>query len=371
MASMVGASTMLMQRNTMEKSYCDAQNPEANSPNEKRGNLQRANTDYSKLNRDDDSTFYGQCLLRQLYRPRLPYPAWDYDWDHRETNATSQQAMSSGKGFAESKKLGKTRHLLLVRHGQYDERYKDDRRRKLTPLGRHQAELTGQRLALIARGGLGMMKREFAGPCHFKCIHTSDMERAKETASIIASHLSHVELKEPDPMLNEALPAPMIPIRPDIRAVREIDANHSRIEAAFQKYVHRSDPMDDVKPDGSVDHTKEESVEHDDGDHHHQNEPQEHHNQQISSSYSSTYQADEDHEHEFEVIVGHGNIIRYFFCRSLQLPPEAWLRISTFNCSITYLIIYPNGYVSCRMLGDVGHLGYDSTTFSGSHGYNW
>ena len=37
----------------------------------------------------------------------------------------------------------------------------------------------------------------------------------------------------------------MIPIRPDIRAIREIDANHSRIEAAFQKYIHRSLPSAD------------------------------------------------------------------------------------------------------------------------------
>eukprot|EP00522_Entomoneis_paludosa_P019059 CAMPEP_0172448912 /NCGR_PEP_ID=MMETSP1065-20121228/7799_1 /TAXON_ID=265537 /ORGANISM="Amphiprora paludosa, Strain CCMP125" /LENGTH=430 /DNA_ID=CAMNT_0013200505 /DNA_START=9 /DNA_END=1301 /DNA_ORIENTATION=- len=360
--------------NQVSPAYCDASDPGAESPYEKNtGGVQRAKTDYSKLAErqdDDKTTFYGQCLLRQLYRPRLPYPAWDYDWDHRETSATSQEAMSSGKGFAESKRLGKTRHLILVRHGQYDERYKDDRRRKLTPLGRHQAELTGQRLALIARGGLGMMKREFAGPCHFKCIHSSDMERAKETARIIASHLPHVELKEPDTMLNEALPAPMIPIRPDIRAVREIDANHSRIEAAFQKYVHRSDPEDEAKTDeGSVDQTKEESVEHDDDESGEQHQPPQ---GPGSTSYSSSYHSEHvDHEHEFEVIVGHGNIIRYFFCRALQLPPEAWLRISTFNCSITYLIIYPNGYVSCRMLGDVGHLGYDSTTFSGSHGYNW
>lgn len=204
--------------NMMSVTACDADPyaaPQVDGTEELPAEIRRQKTDFRKLEeldatRDDDdkTTFYGQCLLRQLYRPRLPYPAWDYDWDHRETSATSQQAMSSGKGFTESKRLAKTRHIILVRHGQYDERYKDDRRRKLTPLGRHQAELTGQRLALMARGGLGMMKREFAGPCHIKCIHVSDMERAKETASIIHSHLSHVKMNDPDPMLNEALPAP-------------------------------------------------------------------------------------------------------------------------------------------------------------------
>ena len=74
---------------------------------------------------------------------------------------------------------------------------------------------------------------------------------------------------------------------------------------------------------------------------------------------------------EFEIVVCHGNVIRYFFCRALQLPPEAWLRMSTFNCSITYLVIRPNGMVSARTMGDIGHLSYEESTFSGSHGFKW
>lgn len=199
---------------------------------------------------DEDNTtmFHGQCLSRQLRRPKLPYPAWDYNWDHRETEATSKEALSGQAQFAKSKSIGQTRHILLIRHGQYDERFKDDRRRRLTPLGRHQAELTGQRLALLARGGLqggsqlipgnAITTTSVAGhkpkpdqshtvttggststgsttggnhpgaPLYFKAIHSSDMERAKETARIIHSHLPHVKLNPPDPILNEALPAP-------------------------------------------------------------------------------------------------------------------------------------------------------------------
>ena len=131
----------------------------------------------------------------------------------------------------------------------------------------------------------------------------------------------------------------MVPSRPDIDAEaarREIEANQDRIEAAFQKYVHRADPYDD-----------HEMVEHD------------------------TAHDDEFQPHEFEVIVGHGNVIRYFFCRALQLPPEVWLRFSTFNCSITYIMVQPNGLVSIRGMGDFGHMPYDSLTFSGLHGLNW
>ena len=77
------------------------------------------------------------------------------------------------------------------------------------------------------------------------------------------------------------------------------------------------------------------------------------------------------HRHEYEVIVCHGNVIRYFFMRALQLPPEAWLRLCTFNCSLTYFTIRPTGGVSCRMLGDTGHMDMEHTTFSGHHGFNW
>merc|ERR1712113_1363236 len=78
-----------------------------------------------------------------------------------------------------------------------------------------------------------------------------------------------------------------------------------------------------------------------------------------------------DDRHECEVIVGHANMLRYFFCRALQVPPEAWLRLQTFNCSLTYLVVMANGHVQARMLGDVGHLPEDLITFSGSHGWNW
>jgi len=119
----------------------------------------------------------------------------------------------------------------------------------------------------------------------------------------------------------------VIPVRKELKAMLDakVDEEHERIEKAFQKYMHRS----------------------------------------------TTNTADNGEKHEFDVIVCHGNVIRYFFCRALQLPPEAWLRLCTFNCSLTYLMILPNGNVSCRMMGDIGHLRYDHTTFSMYHGFVW
>jgi serine/threonine-protein phosphatase PGAM5 len=147
----------------------------------------------------------------------------------------------------------------------------------------------------------------------------------------------------------------MIPMRPDILpdvAEQEIDENHARIEAAFHKYIHRADPAETPSSSSS------------------RNDPK-HRHQQTLDQQPSLLAPPPQEKHEFEVIVGHGNVIRYFTCRALQIPPEAWLRLSCFNCSITYLMIHPNGYVTCRAFGDMGHLGYDNSTFSGKHGYHW
>lgn len=292
---------------------------------------------------DNDELFHGQCLKRQMHIPVVPYPLWDYNWDGKMTDDTSLEAFREGRnsGSSSKQKEGekssrkkKSRHLLLVRHGQYDERSSEDKDRKLTPLGRKQAIQTGIRLAEIAKGSANFEKERFNGKCKVKTIYVSDMTRAKETANLIAKQFhesDNMVVQEPDPLLNEALPAPMVPIRPDILgATKEIDEHHDRIEEAFQKYFYRDDEGDDE----------------DDDDEH----------------------AESD---DFEIVVCHGNVIRYFFCRALQLPPEAWLRLCTFNCSITYLVIRPNGMVSARMMGDIGHLDYDESTFSGYHGFKW
>ena len=58
--------------------------------------------------------------------------------------------------------------------------------------------------------------------------------------------------------------------------------------------------------------------------------------------------------------------IRYFpfLSRSLQLPPEAWLRMSIGNCGITKISIRPNGRVSLREMGGTGHLPPELITFN-------
>ena len=95
----------------------------------------------------DTKLFQNQCLERQLFNPKLPYPAWDYNWDGKAIEGvTDLEGHRSGKA---RKQKGKTRHIILVRHGQYDETFPEDEKRKLTPLGRIQATKTGQRLGML------------------------------------------------------------------------------------------------------------------------------------------------------------------------------------------------------------------------------
>jgi serine/threonine-protein phosphatase PGAM5 len=174
-----------------------------------------------------------------MYKPKVPYPAWDYNWDGNETPETSLEAAKQGLNINVK---GKTRHVILVRHGQYDESSEKDEERILTPLGRLQAIRTGKRLREIMNGSESFAFTKFRGPCPISAIRVSNMARARETADLIAAELG-LQVEEPDPDLNEAIPAPIVPIRQDLaRTTEEIDQHHERIERAFQRYIYRCKP---------------------------------------------------------------------------------------------------------------------------------
>lgn len=220
----------------------------------------------------------------------------------------------------------------------------------MTDLGKEQADITGRRIAELVKG----VDDKF-GPCRVKVLHVSDMARAKETADLIAQYLPSVERSSPDPILNEGKPSHYIPGGKASKSdIAKTDEGHVRIEGAFQKYFYRqvfNETRDkpEIQPyDTAIPVEDSQRV-----------------------TIGSTELKEEDSKHEFEIIVCHANVIRYFTCRALQLPPEAWLRLCTFNCSLTYFTIRPTGTVSIRSLGDCGHLPYEKITFSTHHGYNW
>lgn len=69
--------------------------------------------------KEDDTDFYhGMFPRRQLWKPKYEYPLWDRNWDQREPVEQDKQHARL------LRKSGVTRHVILIRHGQYDETYK-------------------------------------------------------------------------------------------------------------------------------------------------------------------------------------------------------------------------------------------------------
>ena len=67
---------------------------------------------------------------------------------------------------------------------------------------------------------------------------------------------------------------------------------------------------------------------------------------------------------EIDILVCHGNVIRYFMCRGLQVTPDAWLRFGIHNGSISVLNMGPSGRVSVRTYGEAGYMPKEKMTYN-------
>ena len=72
------------------------------------------------LQTDATGQFHGLFPNRQLWVPKLPYPLWDKNWDNLHPQSTGN-VEEDRKHLRKLRKEGVTRHILLIRHGQYDE----------------------------------------------------------------------------------------------------------------------------------------------------------------------------------------------------------------------------------------------------------
>ena len=263
------------------------------------------------------------AIEAQLFQPAVPYPQWDPNWDHRELD-------SRGRMRSQTRPSGAPRrHLLLIRHGQYDESSTEDHKRILTELGRAQAIASGQRVAEL----LGQKGAVCRG------VHSSRLARAVETADLLHAQLKDVKRYPGDPQLNEGVPCHAIP--DGVHHAAAVYRDGARIEAAFRKYFKRAIPWDEIDDD--------------------EDDEEEYATQPLPDAPTD----------EYDVLVCHANVIRFLALRALQLPPEGWLRLCTMNGSITHITISSDGKVSLRSLGDTGHLSVDQISFGGYLGVNW
>ncbi|VDM01447.1 unnamed protein product [Schistocephalus solidus] len=218
---------------------------------------------------------------------------WNSNWDGRDL-VSSTDSRSNGDISSSPRRPQSSRHIILVRHGQYHYAA-DDSDCHLTKLGREQTDYTGQRLKQLN--------------LPYSRIIYSTMTRAVESTDEIIKHLPEVPAVPCD-RLREGAPFPPQPPVPNWPASENaFSEDGPRIEAAFNHYMHRADP--------------------------------------------------DQEKDSYEILVCHANVIRYFVCRSLQLPPEAWIRMTLDHGSLTWITIRPSGTVSLRWLGNSGYMPAD------------
>jgi serine/threonine-protein phosphatase PGAM5 len=57
-----------------------------------------------------------------------------------------------------------------------------------------------------------------------------------------------------------------------------------------------------------------------------------------------------------EILISHGNLIRYFACRVLGIEPESWSSLGTSHCGITQLRTTPQNNVQIMCYNETAHL---------------
>lgn len=146
----------------------------------------------------------------------------------------------------------------------------------------------------------------------FNSLVSSTMTRAKQTALIINKEFPELELKQ-NPLISECTPPTW---RKDVMAKTdstEVTACVENIERAFQEYFIPSP----------------------------------------------------DEKDRNDIIVCHGNVIRYFVTKVLEVDPLSWLQMSITNCSLTIIRISPNGSMKLDTFSDYGHIPENMRTFTG------
>lgn len=184
------------------------------------------------------------------------------------------------------------RILYLVRHGQYKSTTTPPAEPDgpLTLLGQEQAECSAQRLQSIP----------------FSFIHLSTLERATETAVIIAKKFPDVPLL-PSNTLRECIPCVPEGFEAHFAHIpaEELEAGNKKAKHAFNQYL-----------------------------------------QPLAKNVI---------EDQYELIVAHGNLINYLVGQTIKAPEESWLFTDIEHCAISQITIFSSGIMKLTRHNDVGH----------------
>ena len=146
----------------------------------------------------------------------------------------------------------------------------------------------------------------------FNSLISSTMTRARQTAMIINQEFPELELKQ-DSLISECTPPTW---REDIVANEtksELTKCRENIEKAFEEYFIPSPDENDMH----------------------------------------------------DIIVCHGNVIRYLVTKVLNVDTMSWLQMSITNCSLTIIRINSDGRMKLDAFSDYGHIPENMRTFTG------
>jgi serine/threonine-protein phosphatase PGAM5 len=140
-------------------------------------------------------------------------------------------------------------------------------------------------------------------PVSFSGLYSSTMTRARETAKVIGADLGNMDVIQ-SRLLSECVPPArekdvVAKFSPD-----ELTACREKLDGAFAEFFVPS-PQED----------------------------------------------------RHDIVVCHGNVIRYFVMKVLKTDPMLWLSLSApGHCSLTIVRVNPDGKMTLLALGDVGHI---------------
>jgi serine/threonine-protein phosphatase PGAM5 len=182
------------------------------------------------------------------------------------------------------------RTIVLVRHGDYRSDPNADKTLgpHLAPIGVAQAHLVGARLA-----GL---------PTRFDAMYVSPVQRARDTAAIIAGDFPGRHFEVVDDLAECTPPTWRTKITAQEKPA-ELAACKAQFDRLFARYF---------KPASGQERT--------------------------------------------ELMVCHGNVIRNMVVRALGVDRKAWLELSVGNASITRIRVEADGKFKVISVGDVGHI---------------
>jgi len=87
----------------------------------------------------------------------------------------------------------------------------------------------------------------------------------------------------------------------------------------------------------------------------------------LEKAYNEFFIPSFDENVRNDIIVCHGNVIRYFVTKVLKVDTMAWLQMSITNCSLTIIRVKPDGTAKLDTFSDYGHIPENMRTFTGGN----